>query len=93
MNLSHGFLFEIVFHAKPLHGVPVQFDPQARRLRHGDVPALNVKLFQQRVRINIDTGNGRPARLLQNRTQMNGKGGRQSRADHLQPERHLGLRR
>ena len=49
MNLSHRFLFEIVFHAKPLHDVPVQFDSQARRLRHGDVPTLIVKLSRVRI--------------------------------------------
>ena len=89
VDLAHGRFGEIGLDPKTLHRLAVQLHAQPRRLRYLQMPAFNLEFSQQRMLIDVDAGNGRPTRFLQHRTDMRGKGRRQPRANHLQPEGHL----
>ena len=90
MDLPFRRLAEVVSHTEAFDGIPIEFDPESGALGNLDATTGYLDILHERVFVDVDAGNRRPARLTQYGRQVDGEHGGESATDQLQPERLVG---
>ena len=86
-------LHHVVRDEEPVHGLFVHFDAQSGPVGDAVETAHDLDwLLEQVVAVQVDAGDGGPGGVGEHGAEMGGPGGGESVADHLEPERHVGLR-